>query len=123
MELKSKGAVARAIAPKGFKREWTEFTFPFNSTQELPITELTVVYNNSKVGESKRGILQFRKFNLIPLSAAEVERRKKLAEARAAKAAALKEEAEDTAAQSAAPLDPAKPAPPETSNEDVWANF
>ncbi len=66
IELKSKGDVLRGFSPKQFKSDWEKMSFPINFTKPTPITEFTFVFANDKVGEYKRGALQFKNFTLVP---------------------------------------------------------
>ena len=38
--------------------------FPLKEENGTPITEITFVFANEKVGEHKKGVLEFREFNL-----------------------------------------------------------
>ncbi len=66
IELKSKGNVARRFAPRGFVREWTPMKFDFSAQKPTPISEVVFVFLNTRVGEAKKGMLEFRNINLIP---------------------------------------------------------
>lgn len=66
IELKSKGNVLRRFAPRGFVREWTPMKFEFSAQKSTPIAEVVFVFINSRVGEAKKGMLEFRNINLIP---------------------------------------------------------
>lgn len=75
IELKSKGNVVRRFAPRGFERDWKTMTFDFHAKTELLVNEVVFVFTNARVGEAKKGILEFRNLDLIPLpKAAEVSK-------------------------------------------------
>ena len=69
IELKSKGNVVRRFAPKTFERDWKRVEFYFHAQKPIIINEVTFVFTNARVGESKKGVLEFRSLNLIPLAA------------------------------------------------------
>jgi hypothetical protein len=66
IEFKSKGNVIRKFSPHGFLREWTPFEFKFSATKPTPINEVVFVFTNDRVGEAKKGMLEFRNFMLTP---------------------------------------------------------
>ena len=66
IELKSKGNVIRKFSPRGFLREWTPVEFKFSATKPTPINEVVFVFTNERVGEAKKGMLEFRNFMLTP---------------------------------------------------------
>ncbi len=67
IEMKSKGNVVRRFSPRGFERNWKPFQFDFHANRETLITEIAFVFTNERVGEAKKGMLQLRDMNLIPL--------------------------------------------------------
>ena len=66
IEMKSKGNVVRRFAPRGFERAWKRMEFDFRAQKPTPINEVVFVFTNSRVGEAKKGVLEFRNVNLIP---------------------------------------------------------
>lgn len=66
IELKSKGNVARRSAARGFKKDWTPVEFKFSASKATPVSEVVFVFTNDRVGEAKKGVLEFRHFNLTP---------------------------------------------------------
>lgn len=40
--------------------------FKFYAKKETPINEMVFVFTNKRVGENKKGVLEFQNFNLIP---------------------------------------------------------
>ncbi|OQA56960.1 MAG: FecR protein [Candidatus Omnitrophica bacterium ADurb.Bin277] len=66
IELKSKGSVLRKYSARGFLREWTPVDFKFNAQKPTLINEVVFVFTNERVGESKKGVLEFRNFTLTP---------------------------------------------------------
>jgi hypothetical protein len=67
IELKSKGNVVRRFAPKTFETNWKLVEFDFHAQKPLPVNEVVLVFTNARVGEAKKGILEFRNMKLIPL--------------------------------------------------------
>lgn len=67
IELKSKGNVVRRFAPKTFERDWKLIEFDFHAKKPLLVNEVVFVFTNARVGEAKKGVLEFRNLNLIPL--------------------------------------------------------
>ena len=70
IELKSKGNVVRRYAPKTFERTWKRVEFDFRAKKPTPVNEVVFVFTNLRVGEAKKGVLEFRHMNLMPLPAA-----------------------------------------------------
>jgi hypothetical protein len=70
IEFKSKGNVVRRFAPKTFERSWKTLEFDFHAKKTVMVNEVVFVFTNARVGEAKKGVLEFRNINLIPLSAA-----------------------------------------------------
>jgi len=66
IELKSKGNVVRRFSPKTFGRDWKLVEFDFHEKKPLAVNEVTFVFTNARVGEAKKGVLEFRKLDLIP---------------------------------------------------------
>lgn len=67
IEVKSKGNVVRRYAPKTFEKNWKPIEFGFHATKPLPVNEVVFVFTNTKVGEAKKGALEFRNVRLTPL--------------------------------------------------------
>jgi hypothetical protein len=67
IELKSKGNVARRFAPKTFEKTWKTVEFDFHAKKPLIVNEMVFVFTNARVGEAKKGIIEFRNVKLIPL--------------------------------------------------------
>jgi len=67
IELKSKGNVVRRYAPRTFEKGWKRVDFDFRAQKPLLVNELVLVFTNARVGEAKKGVLEFRNMNLIPL--------------------------------------------------------
>ncbi len=70
IELKSKGNVVRRFAPKTFERNWKLMEFDFHANKSIVVNEVVFVFTNVRAGESKKGVLEFRNMDLIPLPAA-----------------------------------------------------
>lgn len=66
IEIKSKGNVMRRFAPRGFERTWKKMEFDFHAQKTMPVNEVVFVFTNARVGEAKKGVLEFRNVNLIP---------------------------------------------------------
>ena len=66
IELKSKGNVVRRFSPRGFERTWKKMEFDFHAQKSTPVSEVVLVFTNSRVGEAKKGVLELRHFDLIP---------------------------------------------------------
>jgi hypothetical protein len=67
IELKSKGNVVRRYAPRNFDETWRLSEFDFHAKKPLVVNEVVFVFTNARVGEAKKGVLEFRNINLIPL--------------------------------------------------------
>jgi len=65
VEFKSKSQVVRAFSPKVFKKEWRPLDLEITATKPLLVDEITFVFAHDKVGEHKKGVVQFRDFNLV----------------------------------------------------------
>ncbi|MBU9889769.1 MAG: hypothetical protein KTQ49_07875, partial [Candidatus Omnitrophica bacterium] len=61
------GNVARRFSAHGFERQWKKMEFDFRAKKPTPISEVVFVFTNDRVGEAKKGVLQFRNVDLIPL--------------------------------------------------------
>lgn len=67
IELKSKGNVVRRYAPRNFEKAWKPVEFDFRAQKPLVVNELVFVFTNARVGEAKKGVLEFRNIYLKPL--------------------------------------------------------
>ncbi len=67
IELKSKGNVVRRYAPRTFEKDWKLWEFDFRAQKPLLVNEVVFVFTNARVGEAKKGVLEFRHLNLTPL--------------------------------------------------------
>ncbi len=67
IELKSKGNVVRRYAPRTFENTWKLVEFDFHAPKSLVVNEVAFVFTNARVGEAKKGVLEFRNINLMPL--------------------------------------------------------
>jgi hypothetical protein len=67
VELKSKGNVVRRFAPRNFEKGWKVTEFDFHAPKAVAVNEVVFVFTNARVGEAKKGMLEFRNINLIPL--------------------------------------------------------
>ena len=72
IELKAKGNVVRRYAPKTFEQTWKRMAFDFRAKKSVIVNEVVFVFTNSRVGEAKKGVLEFRHMDLIPLPVAAV---------------------------------------------------
>ncbi len=68
IELKAKGNVVRRFAPKSFERNWKLVKFDFHAKKSLAVNEVVFVFTNARVGEAKKGVLEFRNIKLIPFA-------------------------------------------------------
>ncbi|MBI4711554.1 MAG: hypothetical protein HY767_03725, partial [Candidatus Omnitrophica bacterium] len=67
IELKSRGNVVRRFAPRNFEKDWKPIEFDFHANKSIVVNEVVFVFTNARVGEAKKGMLEFRNINLIPL--------------------------------------------------------
>ncbi len=67
IELKSKGNVVRRFAPKTFEQNWKLVEFDFHAKKPILVNEVVFVFTNARVGEAKKGVLEFRNIKLNPL--------------------------------------------------------
>lgn len=81
VELKSKSGLVRAFALKNPGEGWEKRTFPLLFKKETLLTEVTVVFHNTMVGENKKGMIEFRNINLIPKTVEELEKMKAIVSA------------------------------------------
>lgn len=75
MEFKFKSQTQRATSPKVFKNEWQPYQILFRGSKPTPVTEVTLVFSHAQVGEYKKGLVQLRKFELLPLDPDEIKER------------------------------------------------
>ncbi len=66
VEFKSRYQIVRAFAIKMVKEKWETADFNFQFSKETPISEVTFIFSNDKVGAHKTGGIQMRNFSLIP---------------------------------------------------------
>lgn len=64
IEFKTKYTAIRTFAIKMVREDWQTFSFPVTFSKETPITEVTVLFTNDKVGPNKAGAVQFKNFKL-----------------------------------------------------------
>ncbi len=69
IEIKSKFGIARTFKASYFAAEWTTVRFPWKARKDTPIAEVTLVFSWDRVGDHKKGFLEFRNFTLIPRAA------------------------------------------------------
>ena len=67
-EVKSKGQILRAMKVENLENTWKKVRVPFKFAKSIPITEVTLVFTHETIGELKTGSVQFRRFNMVPLS-------------------------------------------------------
>ncbi|MCM8774915.1 MAG: hypothetical protein NC930_00955 [Candidatus Omnitrophica bacterium] len=66
IELKSKSGIVRTFAIKMFRPKWETVQFPLRFRESTMIHEFTLVFFNNRVGEYKKGTVEFRNFTLVP---------------------------------------------------------
>lgn len=64
IEFKTKFSIARTFAVKMLREDWQTFSFPISFSKETPITEITIMFTNDKVGPNKVGAVELKNFNL-----------------------------------------------------------
>lgn len=67
IELKSRYQVVRSFAIKMVRDDWEGVEFPFAFNKETPITEMTMLFANDKVGVNKSGAVHLKNFSLVPV--------------------------------------------------------
>lgn len=117
VEMKSKFMIIQAISPKVVKKDWDTVRFLFGIKNPTPITEMVILYANDKVGNNKKGSLEFRNFNLIPYTPEELEAREKQQPAKKTAAAGTKPAAASKPQVSAASKPETVSSAPATSSE------
>lgn len=65
IELKSGYGVVRAFKTRGVKGDWQTFQFLWRFTRPKELSEMTFVFSNEKAGNQKKGLVIFRKINLL----------------------------------------------------------
>lgn len=65
IEVKSKNGVVRAFAAKMPRQNWEKVSFPLHVRESILATEVAFVFLHDRVGEYKKGSVQFRNVNLI----------------------------------------------------------
>lgn len=63
LEFKTKFTIVRTFALKMVREDWQTYTFPVTFSKETPITEVTVIFTNDKVGPNKTGSVQLKNFH------------------------------------------------------------
>ncbi len=71
VELKSKGQIIHRFEITGIKPNWESRQIEFFSPTSTPITEVTLVFLNESIGQSKKGYIQMRNLEMVPLNAAQ----------------------------------------------------
>ena len=71
LELKVGRGVIRSFKPAEFKKSWRTYELPLGFHKSTLVNEITFVFSNDQVGEHKKGMLQFRNFELVPLDEAD----------------------------------------------------
>lgn len=69
VELKSKGQIIHRFEITGVKPNWESRQIDFFSPVSTPITEVTLVFLNESIGQNKKGYIQMRNLQIVPLSA------------------------------------------------------
>ncbi len=64
IEFKTKYQVLRSFAVNNLKNEWQTYEYPLNFSKPSPITEVTIIYLNEKVGVYKKGSVQFKNVSI-----------------------------------------------------------
>ncbi len=77
IEMKSGYATVMAFAPRDFKPRWDTMKLPIRVNRSTPISEITFVFANDKVGTHKKGILHLKNLMLIPAPPPKPEEAKK----------------------------------------------
>jgi hypothetical protein len=66
IEMKGKEGMVKVFTPFQFKPTWQKVQLPLHFEEEVSVEEVTIVFTNEKVGEKKKGILQFKNFDVVP---------------------------------------------------------
>lgn len=67
IELKSSEGIVQAFSQRNFEPDWKKVALPFRASKTTFVTEMTFVFAHDTVGIHKKGALQFRNFNLLPV--------------------------------------------------------
>lgn len=68
IELKSKGDIIKKFEITDIKPEWEGREIHFFNPISTPITEVTLVFLNDNIGASKKGYIQMRNIQMMPLN-------------------------------------------------------
>lgn len=68
VEIKSKGQIIHRFEITDIKPDWQGRQIDFFSSVSTPITEVTLVFLNENIGQSKKGFIQMRNILMIPLT-------------------------------------------------------
>ncbi len=68
VELKSKGQIIHRFEITDIKPNWETRQVDFFTPASTPITEFTIVFLNESIGQSKKGYIQMRRFEMVPLT-------------------------------------------------------
>ncbi len=68
VEIKSKGQIIHRFEITDVKPEWGARQIDFFTPVSTPITEVTLVFLNESIGQSKKGYIQMRNVQMIPLT-------------------------------------------------------
>lgn len=71
LELKSKGQIIHRFEITDIKPQWQAREIEFFTPASTPITEVTFVFLNDSIGQSKKGFIQMRNIQMIPLTGAQ----------------------------------------------------
>ncbi len=66
IEIKSKSGIIRRLAVRNFGKDWKTLTLPLAFSKSTPITEMTFLFSNGKVGPNKKGTIELRHLNFLP---------------------------------------------------------
>lgn len=75
VELKSKGQIIHRFEITGIKPNWESRQIDFFTPISTPITEVTLVFLNESIGQSKKGYIQMRNLEMVPLTTAQKTQR------------------------------------------------
>ncbi len=68
LEIKSKGQIIHRFEITDIKPEWQTRQIDFFNPISTPITEVTLVFLNESIGQTKKGFIQMRHVEMIPLT-------------------------------------------------------
>jgi hypothetical protein len=75
IELKSKGQIIHRFEITDLKPGWESRQVDFFTPVSLPITEVTLVFLNETIGQTKKGYIQMRNLQMVPLTDEQKARR------------------------------------------------